>query len=113
MNFSDDPPAANTIGVRSMQEIQPILNCCCGVDVHKDMIEACIISGTDDTIIFRKQENMVSGLTTAAGLWVTAAIGLACGGGMYVLSTASTLLVLFGLEAFNYFLRKFDKHRKE
>ena len=65
------------------------------------------------TIIFRKQENMVSGLTTAAGLWVTAAIGLACGGGMYVLSTASTLLVLFGLEAFNYFLRKFDKHRKE
>jgi putative Mg2+ transporter-C (MgtC) family protein len=56
---------------------------------------------------------MVSGLTTAAGLWVTAAIGLACGGGMYVLSTASTLLVLFGLEAFNYFLRKFDKHRKE
>ena len=65
------------------------------------------------TIIFRKQENMVSGLTTAAGLWVTAAIGLACGGGLYVLSTASALLVAFGLEAFNYFLRKFDKHRKE
>ncbi len=38
-----------------MQEIQPILNCCCGVDVHRDMIEACIISGTDDAIIFRKQ----------------------------------------------------------
>jgi len=65
------------------------------------------------TIIFRKQENMVSGLTTAAGLWVTAAIGLACGGGMYILSTACTVLVLFGLEAFNYFLRKFDKHRRE
>ena len=65
------------------------------------------------TIIFRKQENMVSGLTTAAGLWVTAAIGLACGGGMYVLSTVSALLVLFGLEAFNFFLRKLDKHRKE
>ena len=64
------------------------------------------------TIIFRKQENMVSGLTTAAGLWVTAAIGLACGGGMYILSIASTLMVLVGLEAFNYFLHKFDKHRK-
>ena len=56
---------------------------------------------------------MVSGLTTAAGLWVTAAIGLACGGGMYVLATGCTFLVLAGLEAFNFFLRKFDKHRKE
>ena len=32
------------------------------------------------TIIFHKSENVVRGLTTAAGLWVTAAIGLACGG---------------------------------
>ena len=63
------------------------------------------------TIIFRKDENVVSGLTTAAGLWVTAAIGLACGGGMYVLSIVSTLLVLVGMEAFNYFLPRFDKHR--
>ena len=65
------------------------------------------------TIIFRKAENVVSGLTTAAGLWVTAAMGLACGGGMYVLAIGSTVMVLFGLEAFNYFLHKFDKHRKE
>ncbi|MBR4413735.1 MAG: MgtC/SapB family protein, partial [Aeriscardovia sp.] len=59
------------------------------------------------------QENMVSGLTTAAGLWVTAAIGLACGGGMYVLAIAASIMVLVGLEAFNFFLRKLDKHRKE
>jgi putative Mg2+ transporter-C (MgtC) family protein len=64
------------------------------------------------TIIFHKSENVVRGLTTAAGLWVTAAIGLACGGGMYVLSIASTFLVLVGLEAFNFFLHKFDKKRK-
>jgi putative Mg2+ transporter-C (MgtC) family protein len=80
-------------------------------------IAAQVVSGIGfigaGTIIFRKQENMVSGLTTAAGLWVVAAIGLACGVGMYVLATACTFLVLFGLEAFNYFLRKLDKHRKE
>ena len=64
------------------------------------------------TIIFHKSENVVRGLTTAAGLWVTAAIGLACGGGMYVLSIASTFVVLVGLEAFNFFLHKFDKKRK-
>jgi putative Mg2+ transporter-C (MgtC) family protein len=79
-------------------------------------VAAQVVSGIGfigaGTIIFRKTENIVSGLTTAAGLWVTAAIGLACGGGMYILSFGSTLMVLLGLEAFNYFLHKFDKHRK-
>ena len=79
-------------------------------------VAAQVVSGIGfigaGTIIFRKAENIVSGLTTAAGLWVTAAIGLACGGGLYVLAIASTLLVLVGLEAFNFFLRRIDKHRK-
>ena len=79
-------------------------------------IAAQVVSGIGfigaGTIIFRKTENVVVGLTTAAGLWVTAAIGLACGGGMYVLSIGSTMMVLVGLEAFNYFLHKFDKKVK-
>ena len=61
------------------------------------------------TIIFQK--NTVRGLTTAAGVWVTAAIGMACGGGMYLLATVSTVMVLVGLEAFNYFLHRFDARR--
>ena len=79
-------------------------------------VAAQVVSGIGfigaGTIIFHKSENVVRGLTTAAGLWVTAAIGLACGGGMYVLSIASTVLVLVGLEAFNFVLQKIDKHKK-
>jgi putative Mg2+ transporter-C (MgtC) family protein len=78
-------------------------------------VAAQVVSGIGfigaGTIIFRKAENIVSGLTTAAGLWVTAAIGLACGGGMYVLSIGCTLMVLLGLEAFNFFLHKLDRKR--
>ena len=78
-------------------------------------VAAQVVSGIGfigaGTIIFHKSEYVVRGLTTAAGVWVTAAIGLACGGGMYVLSIASTVLVLVGLEAFNYILHKFDRHR--
>lgn len=55
------------------------------------------------------QRNIVRGVTTAAGVWVVAAIGLACGAGMYVIATATTVIVLLGLEAFNFFLRKFDE----
>ena len=56
------------------------------------------------TIIFQK--HVVKGLTTAAGLWVTAAIGLTCGGGLYLLAVSSTVLVLISLEAFNLFLHR-------
>ena len=75
-------------------------------------IAAQVVSGIGfGTIIFQKSENIVRGLTTAAGVWVVAAIGLACGGGMYLLATAATVLVLAGLEAFNYFLHKLDRRR--
>lgn len=43
-------------------------------------------------VIF-KNHGMVKGLTTAAGLWVTAGIGLAVGGGMYAIGIFSTVLV--------------------
>ena len=52
------------------------------------------------------QKKMVRGLTTAAGLWVTSAIGLACGAGMYLLATVTALLVLLCYEGFNMFLHK-------
>lgn len=32
-----------------------MLHCCCGVDVHKDMIEACIIRGVDHPEFIRSQ----------------------------------------------------------
>ena len=36
----------------------------------------------------------VHGLTTAAGIWITAAVGLAVGTGSYVIAAVSTLLVV-------------------
>lgn len=57
------------------------------------------------TIIFQK--HVIRGLTTAAGLWVTSAIGLTCGAGMYLIATAATLLVLLCLEALNFLLSRF------
>jgi putative Mg2+ transporter-C (MgtC) family protein len=44
--------------------------------------------------IFHK-DNQVSGVTTAAGLWVSAGVGMACGFGLYSLAIMATLLTLF------------------
>lgn len=45
------------------------------------------------TILHR--EDHIEGLTTAAGLWMVAAIGMATGVGYYLLAGATTLIVLF------------------
>ena len=49
------------------------------------------------------QKHAVHGLTTAAGLWVAAGIGMASAGGLYVLAVAATVLSLVGLELFGWF----------
>jgi putative Mg2+ transporter-C (MgtC) family protein len=43
--------------------------------------------------IIRTREHVV-GLTTAATIWVVAAIGLAAGAGLYIISTITTAIVL-------------------
>jgi putative Mg2+ transporter-C (MgtC) family protein len=45
-------------------------------------------------IIKNKSEENVHGLTTAAGVWMTAAIGIACGLGREMTAVLSTLLAL-------------------
>lgn len=40
----------------------------------------------------------VRGITTAAGIWTTAAIGMACGAGLYFLAAFGTILTWFVLE---------------
>jgi len=52
--------------------------------------------------IIMKTKNHVSGLTTAAGLWVTGAVGMACGSAMYVLTAVCVVLTLACLELLNF-----------
>lgn len=48
----------------------------------------------------------VKGLTTAAGIWITAIIGMAVGIGMYVVSIAATILVLVTLITFEQYSKR-------
>lgn len=57
-------------------------------------------------IIFHPTENQVMGLTTAATMWVTAAIGAAIGLGLYGLAILSTILVML----VNLIILPFERH---
>jgi len=62
-------------------------------------------------VIF-KDNIEVSGLTTAAVIWISAAIGMAIGTGNYMLSIISTVVILVVLITFNLLERFIDKvHR--
>ena len=55
------------------------------------------------------QRHAVHGLTTAAGIWVAAGIGMAVAAGLYAVAVAATALSLVGLEVFGWFGR--DRRR--
>ena len=60
-------------------------------------IAAQVVSGISFLgagIIFKNGHNTVKGLTTAAGMWATAGIGMAVGAGLYWVGISATVLVL-------------------
>lgn len=75
-------------------------------------IAAQVISGIGFIgagVIFVKRNSIIRGLTTAAGLWVTAALALAAGAGMYFISIVGTFIVVifqFGMHSENVQIHK-------
>ena len=70
-------------------------------------VAAQVVSGIGfigaGVIIFQK--NSIRGITTAAGLWVAAAIGLASGAEMYSVAIAATLMTVLVLETMHFITR--------
>ncbi len=83
------------------------------VDVSR--VAASVASGISflgaGVIVLHKR--FIMGLTTAATIWTTAAIGLAVGGGMFIVPAVATALVLVGLEAGRLADRHIGRARRE
>ncbi|MBQ7831126.1 MAG: MgtC/SapB family protein [Clostridia bacterium] len=58
-------------------------------------------------IVYRK--NVVHGLTTAAGVWATAGIGMACGGGLWLIAILATFILILIQWCLH---RKIFRHKK-
>lgn len=68
-----------------------------GVSCDVSRVAAGIISGVGilgGGLILIGKQGYVSGITTASGVWVTIAIGMAFGSGMYILGIGTTVVVL-------------------
>lgn len=81
------------------------------VNVDASRVAANIITGISFLgagMIFVKGI-AIKGLTTAAGIWVTSAVGMAMGAGLYTVSFVSVVLLLLVQIVFHKFLIGFDK----
>ena len=67
------------------------------------------------TILKLTQEREIQGLTTAAGLWMTAAIGVACGLGTLGLAVIATVLtvIVLALQGVEEALNNRGKNQKD
>jgi len=67
-----------------------------GDDADAARVAAQIVSGVGflgaGMIVYKQHE--VKGLTTAAGVWATAGIGMACGGNLYIVAVVATLVMI-------------------
>lgn len=86
-----------------------------GISLDPSRVAAQVVSGIGflgaGTIFFLRNE-VVKGLTTAAGLWTVAAIGLAVGGGLYIEAVSTTAIALIILAVFKPFEERFFKKNK-
>jgi putative Mg2+ transporter-C (MgtC) family protein len=48
----------------------------------------------------------ISGLTSAASIWVVASIGMACGAGLYAAASVAAVIVIFALEGVGFMERR-------
>lgn len=82
-----------------------------GISADATRIASNIITGISFLgagMIFVKGAN-IKGLTTAAGIWATAAVAMALGAGLYFTGILSTVIIILIQVLFHTFLIGFDK----
>jgi putative Mg2+ transporter-C (MgtC) family protein len=76
-------------------------------------VAAQIVSGVGflgaGMIVYKQHE--VHGLTTAAGVWATAGVGMACGGRLYIVAVGATFLLILCQLVFNSKIKIFHRKR--
>lgn len=86
-----------------------------GVTLDPTRIAAQVVTGVGflgaGAIIVRGLS--VKGLTTAASIWVVAAIGMACGAGFYVEAMVTTVLVLASLHPLHKWSQRFLRESRD
>lgn len=71
------------------------------IQVDPSRIASYVVAGIGflggGVIAFQREQERIRGLTTAAAIWIVAALGMACGAGLITEAVAATVLAVFVL----------------
>ena len=85
-----------------------------GSEADSARVAAQIVSGVGflgaGMIVYERHE--VHGLTTAAGVWATAGVGMACGGRLYIVAIGATAIIILAQFLFHLNIGIFRKKRQ-
>ena len=84
-----------------------------GSEADSARVAAQIVAGVGflgaGMIVYK--QNQVHGLTTAAGIWATAGVGMACGGELYYLALIATILLIVMQSLFHSRIKLFKSKK--
>jgi len=84
------------------------------VILDSSRVAAQVVSGIEFVgggVIFMRRD-VVRGLTTAASVWVTAAVGMTCGGGLFILAIATAVGHYIVMTGVPYLIASLPKPRR-
>ncbi|MGI8854403.1 MAG: MgtC/SapB family protein [Thermomicrobiales bacterium] len=85
-----------------------------GTNVDATRIAAQVVTGIGFIgagLIFREGAH-TKNLTTAAGVWAAAAVGMAAGAGLYILACGATVIILVALTVYGAIERQIERPRQ-
>ncbi|MGF9713172.1 MgtC/SapB family protein [Paenibacillus sp. JMULE4] len=62
-------------------------------------------------VILRRNNDVISGLTTAAMVWAASALGIAAGAGFYLEAVTAVILIIMAINLFPMFIKLFGPQR--
>ncbi|HEV7135016.1 MAG TPA: MgtC/SapB family protein [Steroidobacteraceae bacterium] len=97
------------VGAALFTVIGPLLTAGSNADITR--IAAQVVTGIGFIgagLIFR-QGSHTKNLTTAAGVWAAAAVGMAAGAGLYILACGATVIILVALTVYGEIERRIER----
>jgi len=118
-DLRNKPVGMRTLGLVSLGSALVVLSCTGYGSLHyeQDAVSRVIqgiltgIGFLGAGVIFVRR-NIISGLTTAASVWVTAAVGMACGAGMPVLAALTVALYLLAVTLLTALIRRLPSQQR-
>ena len=75
------------------------------MDTDQSLLKLLVIGFLGDGVILRRNNDVISGLTTASMVWAASALGIAIGAGFYIQATVAMVLIILAINVLPHLVK--------